>query len=95
MSERKISKLFETLARKDPFFSELENRMEINAAWRKAASDFLASKTYASRGKDGVLEVWSNDSVVLAEVRFRSTELLKALSDAGMYFKKIVVKRLR
>ncbi len=90
-----MSKLFESLARKDPFFSELENRIKINTAWKKAAGDFLASKTYASKGKNETLEIWAKDSVVLSEVRFRSTELLKAMRDYGMDFKKIVVKRLR
>ncbi len=89
-----MSKLFESLARKDPFFSELENRMKINTAWRKAVGDFLASRTYVSIGRNETLEVWAKDSVVLSDVRFRAAELLKAMRDHGMNFNKLVVKRL-
>lgn len=95
VSERKLSEIFEELAGKDPFFSELEMRVKINSVWKKMVGDFLASETYVSIGKDKTLEVWTKNSVVLSEVRFRSPQFLESLNKRGIDLKKIKVRRSR
>ncbi len=95
VSERKLSEIFEGLSGKDPFFSELKMRVKINSIWKEMVGSFLASKTYVSIGKDETLEVWTRDSVVLSEIRFRSPQFLESLNRKGVDLKKIRVRRLR
>ncbi len=95
VSERKLSEIFEGLTGRSSFFRELEMRVKINSVWKEMVGGFLASKTYVSIGKNKTLEVWTKDSVVLSEIRFRSPQFLESLNEIGVDLKKIKVRRLR
>ncbi len=56
--------------------------------------DFLASKTYVSMGENRTLEVWTRDSLVRSEIRFRTPEILELLKKKGVILNRIKIRRL-
>jgi hypothetical protein len=70
--------LAELIARRG--YAHEQTSAAFDAAWRSAAGEFLSGHTRCGLLRRGVLEVAVSNSILMQEITFRKTALLKELS---------------